>query len=231
LVFRAARGEPFDHLVIPNVLKGGWYISRPYSAFWFVTALFFAAVIMRFVQNISTFLPWFVGAVGVVWCILDPTSVKVVWEAAGLAVPAIIFICFGTLLRRFHHRIDKPFLFGVVLFLPAFYLGARGIIETLNMKSGVLGTPVAGVLMSTAISCGLILMAEGVERFAPSWSRAVATVLARTALPVILTHTLVLAMAERLGLEASKITFLLAYFIPVDLALLIRLTPLRRLLL
>jgi acyltransferase len=231
LAFRAARGEPFDQTVIPNVIKGGWYISRPYSAFWFVTALFFATVFMRFAQNVSAFLPWFVGGVGVVWCILDSVSIKEIWEAAGLALPAVLFICFGSLLHRFRDRIDKPFLFGIILFLPAFYLGARGIIVTLNMKSGDLGTPVAGVLMSTAISCGMILMAEGAEKLAPDWARRWVTILAQTAIPVILTHTLVLAVTERLGLEASKVTFLLAYFIPVALALLIRLTPARKILL
>jgi fucose 4-O-acetylase-like acetyltransferase len=231
LGFRAMRGEPFDHRVIPDVIRGGWYISRPYSAYWFVTALFFAAVIMRFAQNVSPFLPWFLGGVGVVWCILDPSSIKHIWEAAGLALPAVLFICLGTLLRRFRSRIDKPFLFGLILFLPAFLLGARGIIATLNMKSGNLGTPIAGVLMAAAISFGLVLMAEGAEHLAPGWARRWVTILAQTAIPVILTHTLVLAMTERLGLEASKITFLLAYFIPVALALCIRLTPLRRVLL
>lgn len=231
LGFQASRGEPLDRELLGNILLGGWYIASPYSAFWFLTALFFATVLTRWLANVSPFLPWFVGGVGVAWSVMDPIGLREIPEAAGLALPGVFFVCVGMLLRRHRDKIDKPMTFGLVLLVPAFYLGAVGVIATLDMKSGLLGTPVLGVLMSAAISCGLILTFEAGERFLPARTRSPVTTVAQAAIPIILGHTLVLGIAQAVGMAPSKWVFLLAYLVPLVFALLVMRTPLKRFLL
>lgn len=225
------QGQPATGGLLGNLALGGWWIARPYSAFWFVTALFFAAIGMRWLQNISPFLPWFIGALGILWATTDPVGIKQVPQAAGLALPAIAFICAGYALRRYRSRITHPLAFGLTLLMPALILGGTNALESLNMKSGLLGDPLAGVFMATAIGCGLILTAEALEAHVPGWMRRGSTVLATTALPVILTHTLVLLLLAPSGNDNNMVGFLLAYLVPTIGALIIRLTPARRLLL
>jgi len=231
LGFRVYRGEPLDYEMLRRIALGGWYIGGPYAAAWFMTALFFATVLTRWLTNISPFLPWFVGGVGVAWSIMDPISLREIPEAAGLALPAIFFVCVGMLLRQFRDKIDKPMTFGLVLLLPALFLGGFGVIAPPDMKGGLLGTPVLGVLMSGAISCGLILTLEAGERFLPVWTRRPINIVAQAAIPIILGHALVLGVSQLLGFAPSKWVFLTAYLLPLAFAFLVMRTPLKRFLL
>jgi fucose 4-O-acetylase-like acetyltransferase len=225
--FRALRSDPIDWSVVADLPLGGWHIDRPYSAFWFITALFIATVLMRWLTNISPFLPWFVGVLGVAWCTVDPVQAKVIPEAAGLALPAILFLCMGWLLRRYRHAILQPLQFGLVLLVPALLIGASPALAHFNMKSGVLGTPLVGVLLSAAISCGLILVAESLERFVRPRLGRVFTTIAEAGIPIILGHALVLSMTHLVGMPPGKKVFLLAFTIPLVFALVARMTPLR----
>ncbi|WP_345969002.1 acyltransferase family protein [Curtobacterium luteum] len=227
---RAARGEPFDTHLLTQLPLGGNSISRPYSAFWFVTALFFAAIYMRFSERLHPALPWFVGGIGVIWCIGAPHAVAMIPESAGTAIAAVIFLAIGRSVRAARDSITRPALTGVVLLLPAWWVGWSGATATLNMKGGNLGTPVASVIVAAAISVGLLLIAEGIEQYLPQWSRTVILEIAACAIPIILLHTLSLAITERYGLPSSKWTFLIALFVPLAVAAVLRRTPARRIL-
>lgn len=229
-VFRVVVGDGVDTKTLPLLLLGGNWISRPYSAFWFVTCLFVATVVLRWLERVHPFLPWFVAGVGIAWCIGDRYAIAKIPESAGMALPAVAFILVGVLLRRFRSTIDRPLVVGLVLLVPSWWLGWSGALDTLNMKAGNLGTPVLSVLMAGGISCGMLLVAEGLERFIPRWGRILVFTVAACAIPMILTHTLSLAITERLGLPSSKWTFLIAYFAPLLVALVLRLTPARRIL-
>ncbi|RNE59095.1 acyltransferase family protein [Cryobacterium tepidiphilum] len=226
--FRMARGESIDWSFSQNLLLGGWYIPRPYSAFWFVTALFIATVLMRWLSNLSPFLPWFVGAIGVAWCTVDPETAKRVPESAGVALAAILFMCLGSLLRNYRNQITSPLKFGLVLLIPALFLSVSGAVDGFNMKSADLGTPILGVLIGVAISCGLILVCEAIGPMLPSQLGSTISIVAQTGLAIILSHTLVLAIAAQLGMVSAKLIFLLALFIPLAFALSIRRTQASR---
>lgn len=227
-VFRAAVGDPLDTRTLSLLPLGGNWISRPYTAFWFVTCLFVAAVLLRWLERLHRFLPWFVAGVGIAWAIGDRYPLAQIPESAGVALPAIAFMLVGILLRRYRDTIDKPLLVGLVLLVPSWWLGWSGALDTLNMKGGNLGTPLLSVLMAAGISCGLLLVVEGLEHLIPAWGRRVVFTVAACAIPMILTHTLSLAITERLGLPSSKWTFLIAYFAPLAVALLLRMTPAKR---
>lgn len=229
-VFRLMVGDGVDTRTLALLPLGGNWISRPYSAFWFVTCLFAAAVLLRWLQRLHPVLPWFVAGVGLAWCIGDRFAIARIPESIGMALPALAFILVGILLRRFRGTIDRPLAVGLVLLVPSWWLGWSGALDTLNMKAGNLGTPVLSVLMACAISCGMLLVAEALEARIPRWGRTAVFAVAACAIPMILTHTLSLAITERLGLPSSKWTFLIAYVAPLLVALGLRLTPARRIL-
>jgi fucose 4-O-acetylase-like acetyltransferase len=230
----AAHGTSVDPGLPHDVLMGGWYTSRPYSAYWFLTALFVATVLARLLQNVHPALVWAVGALGVLWCALDPVTVREVPEAAGLALPAIAFLCIGMALHRVRSFLDRrgAVVAGAVLLAAGLWLPTSGTVDAANMKAGDLGDPVlAGVLVSAAISCGLLLLADGLDPLVPARLRPAVSAVAACALPVILLHTLVTGAFALYGEPLTKLTFAVALLVPLALALVIRQTPLRRVLL
>lgn len=211
-----------------NVLKGGWFAARPYSAYWFFTALFFACVFVRFCERVHVLLPMFVGLLGVMWATINPGSVAHLWEGVGLAVPAVLFIVAGQLLRWYRASVQRPLATGLVLAVPAFLLGAFGVFEPLNMKGAALGSPIASVYMALGISLGAVLIAESLEQYLPLIAKTGILYVAQLSVPILLLHTLVTQLLSVSGHPATKWTFLLAYALPFGVAALLRLTPLRR---
>lgn len=222
--FLAVRGEPFKESLLATLPLGGDWISRPYSAFWFITCLFAASILLRWLLTISPFLPWYIGGIGLCWSMMRPHDIARVPESIGMALPAIAFMSVGMALRRYRPHITKAVLFGALLALPAWLLGWSGAADTLNMKGGNLGTPVLSVLIAASISCGLLLIAEGIEPYLPDWIRPVVLFVASCAIPMILTHALVLAITERYALP-SFWSFVLAFFVPLAIAYVLRRTP------
>lgn len=226
--FRAALGEPFDLDLLTRIPLGGNAVSRPYSAFWFVTCLFVATVLLRWLDGVHPLAAWFVAGVGIAWCIGDRGFIANLPLSAGTALPAIAFILLGRGLRSLRPSIERPAVVGALLAGLVGLLGWTGALLPLNMKAGNLGTPVLSVLMAAGISAGLLLLAESFEGRAPSPVRWIVAEVAACALPVILIHTLSLAMTARLGLPSSKTTFVIALVAPLVLAMVLRRTPLRR---
>ena len=225
--FLLTRGGMVTDGLLRAMVLGGSHLARPYSTFWFVTALFSAAVLMRFLQNRVAFLPWVVGGLGLAWAATDPAGLSAVPQSLGLALPALVFIGVGMVLRRHRERITDPLVVGAVLLVPALVLGGRGVFASLDMKIGVLGQPLVGVFMASAISCGAILVAEGTERWLPRWTRRVVTEVAQVSLPIIMAHTLVFALFEQSGVALSKWSFVVAYGAPLVLGLVLARTPAR----
>ncbi len=170
------------------------------------------------------------AAAGIAWCLARPEDVAGIPESAALALPALALLLAGQALRTFRSRIPSALLVGLVLAVPAWWLGWTDALEPLNMKVGNLGTPVLSMVMAAAISCGLILVAESVAEIPPTWVKRCILAVAACAIPMILTHTLSLAITDRLGYPSSKWTFLVAYFVTLFLALVIRRTPARKVL-
>lgn len=227
-VVRQQIGWGVSSELVLDILKGGWFAARPYSAYWFFTALFFACVFVRLTERVHPLLPAFVGVLGVLWATADPASVAHLWEGVGLAVPAMLFIVAGQTLRRFRNSVTRPLATGLIMAVPAFVLGALGVFQPLNMKSAVFGSPVASVYMAIGISLGAILIAEALEPHLPVVVKRAILYAAQLSVPILLLHTLVTQLLSAYGHPGTKWTFVLAYAIPFAVAAALRLTPLRR---
>ncbi|WP_157414861.1 acyltransferase family protein [Agromyces allii] len=206
---------------------GGSYAGRPYSPFWFITTLFFAAVLMRVLQRISPPLVWIAGGLGVLWCLVSPSTITAIPAGLGLALPAVAFIGAGRLLRTHRASIGRPLVVGAAVAVPLLIAGGFGVVAPLDLKYADLGDPLVSMVAGALISCGLILVAEWTDGVLPRWSAPMITAWAAVALPIILTHTLVLWFTERAGMEPTKWTFLLAYLLPLAVGLLVSRTRLR----
>ncbi|MFC9917646.1 acyltransferase family protein [Agromyces binzhouensis] len=203
------------------LVLGGARIGGQYAAFWFVTALFVAAVAMRALSAVATWLPLAVGAVVLGVAYVQPEWVRWVPWSAGVGLAALVFVSAGDGLRRYRDRVGAPLPIGLALVGVGLALTVSGVVPPVDMKAADFGAPIVSVVVSAAISCGLILVFEGVQERFPSWVSRGAIALAAVAMPVILGHAFFIAAGNVVGARSIAV-FAFALTVPVVAGLLLR---------
>lgn len=176
-----------------TVVLGGSYLTSPFQAFWFVSCLLFACLLMRALERW-----WPFGVTALVALLL---AVSVVAEplskvplGAGVAIPAVIFLLAGQAASRAPRPLRRPAVASLALLVAA-AVTALGWNTPLNLKGGDFGVPVLGVVVAVAVCAALTYLAESMT---PS-SRAV-TAVGSIGLVVVLTHGVpVYFLGDRLG--------------------------------
>jgi acyltransferase len=204
------RGHPLNLAYYENLLRGGAAIVLPYSPYWFVTALFFVTLIARVLER--TWLVSLAGLAGLVAIELWPEGLRSVWLAAGLALPCLAFFAAGLVLRNVRRRIARPLLVGLSLIASGMTALCSGI-TPLDVKQGDLGTPGLAALAGVALAAGIVLVAECVFTGRRHHIQAL-SVLATSAMPVVLGHTLVLGLSAEVPSDSSVWVFLVAVVVP-----------------
>ena len=170
-----------------DVLLGGSYAPKPHSAFWFVTALFVAVVVLRALERVPAWLR--LGVVLGGWAAAEVAGEQLarVPLAAGSALGALVLVAAGQGLRRLRPRLPAvPVAVG--LLLGSALLVGSGLSEPQELKFGDLGTPVLSVVVSVAVSAALVLLGEQVGPHLPAAARRAVAVLAPALLAVVLSH-------------------------------------------
>ncbi|MGR0220210.1 acyltransferase family protein [Agromyces sp. ZXT2-6] len=212
------------------LILGGSRIGGQYAAFWFVTALVAAVVAMRALSAVRPWLPAVVGVLAIAVATVQPDVVRWIPWSVGVGVMALLFLAVGDGLRRVRHRVPAPLVLGVVLVVAGLVLAGSGVVAPVDLKAADVGTPIAGVAVAVAISCGLIFVAESLAHRVPEWAGRAATAVAGVAMPVILGHALIIEAGRLVGVPGPVI-FVLALLVPIVLGLLLARTRPGRLLL
>ncbi len=196
----------------PALLWGGARLGRPFSAFWFVTALLVACLLYRLVERV----PWrwrglVVGA-GLSAAYLIGPAIADVPLSAGVAVACVAFVYAGDVLRRYRTRISAPLPVGGVFVAGGALVFVTGLSPSLNLKAAGFGTPYLGFAGAAAISAGLVLVAEALATRLPMLVREAIVQLASVGLVVVLTHSAVLWALR--GYDMPNLAFALATILP-----------------
>ncbi|MFL0421049.1 acyltransferase family protein [Micrococcus luteus] len=215
-----------DPDLLRRLMLSGWYGGAdqepPWWAFWFISVLFFATVLRRFLERFPSVVAWAVGLAGLAWAHLMPDSaIARTPLGIGLALPCLLFILSGEMFRRHvqprvrRHRT----LIGVGLVLLGLAAVRLGL-EPPNIKFGGFGTPLLTPAVGVLMSAGMVLVfgstVEGLLRaFARRTGtgealRRAITALVRTGTVVVLLHGGVLLWIMRLGVEDNGAKFALA---------------------
>ena len=210
------------------LVVGGAYLGRPFSAFWFISALLVVALLLRLLESLPAWVPWAVASVGLVAAYVAPDIVSAVPLSAGVAVPCLLFVLAGRAARRRRVRARWRLLLGVALVLG----GAVAVTlrtGTLDLKQADFGPTPLTVVVAIAISWGLVLTGEEIGS---RWSDGASwpTTLALGGTGVILTHAAVFWV---LGTppEGRSLDFVLATVLPWLVMLAVQRTPLAKALL
>lgn len=208
-------------------LYGGFFATRPFSAFWFVTVLFCAAMAYRSLERVPVAARWSTVLAGLlagyfVGDLLARTPLSV-----GSAWPCLSFLALGGLFRRIEPRLGAPFATGVGLLLGLSALIAMGWSAPLDIKQGDYGTPVLSVTVSVGICAGLVLVAKAIFAHVPAQVNRAITVLAQAGLVVIFSHAVALLVLGTTSVGGAD-DFIITLLAPWALGLILlrtRLSP------
>ncbi|WP_268786253.1 acyltransferase family protein [Mycolicibacterium iranicum] len=225
----AIRQTDFPAETVFQILWGGNAIGRPFSAFWFVTALYFATIFLRLMQNLYPWVSWAVATVGLFVAHLYDGALSTLPLAMGVVFPSLIFILAGVALRAIRNSIPAPPFVASTLLLISAVLILGEVAAPLDIKQADFGTPFLSVFVATAICVGLILIVEEMfhsTKVLTEWT----TELAAAGLMVVLTHAAVLWIL-RTPSTGSWVDMLVATAAPWMTALVLRRTRLSQYLL
>jgi acyltransferase len=218
------------------ILLGGHYVGKPFSAFWFVTALFAVAVALRVLERGPRWLPWASALVLLVVAYTSHGALAAIPEAIGTGLACLVFVLAGELVRRSRERISRPVVTSVLLLTVSAALIATGLSSPVDLKGADFGMPVLSAAVAIAISVALLLLAEAFVPRLPRLIQTGFTHLAQVSLMVILTHSAVLWLMRTPPFGSSvppfglTVSFLAALIVPWLAALVVARTPLSPLL-
>lgn len=202
----------FDDDVILGALHGGTMTDMPYLAFWFISVMFFAALLLRVVVA----LPWWVGAavavVGLTLAQLPDSQMAATFLGLGLVPACMAYMLAGWWFRRLQHLVPAPRVVGpaaVVIGLGGVTLGAA----PMNIKWSGFGTYLLSPALAVLICCGLVLICSTVVDAALRRSAGtvrVVSALVLTGTLVVFLHPLVLWFASRLGVPHPLLSMAVA---------------------
>jgi len=217
-----ATSEPLD-LVRPFL--GGQYVGRPYSAFWFVTALAVATIVLRFLERWRSWVTWTVALAAVSVATVAPAVVRLPPESAGTALAALVFVLAGSVARRWLLRVGHPALVGAVCLVAggtAVALGSR----PLDLKRADFGTPLLSIVTAIVLCSGLVLVGLALDNAVHGHPATVVSGLASVGITVVLLHAAIIWLAE--PVLPTPLVFVAAVVVPWTVALLLdrtRLAP------
>lgn len=171
---------------------GGSANGGPFGAFWFMTALFFAAIIFRLLEHMPLWMQVLLVACALTFAYLFGPFLGALPLSVGAAAPAVVFLMAGMWMRKLRPLIRHPLSVGTALLITAFLPAVLGVSAPLDMKKADLGTPVLSVFLAISISFGLLLVLESLFARLGQKPNAVATTLASGSIMVVLTHPFIL---------------------------------------
>lgn len=213
-VVLATRGDDQKEKV-EEQLPGGAHAVEPYSAFWFITALFVAVVLIRAMESVNIPL-WVQVLLGVGACVLVQVFPDIAIEsplAIAQGAGCVVFVHAGMLLRRVGSHAGwsaGALVAGVVL-------AALPWAEAMDLKYIDYGTPVLGIVAAVLICAGLVMAPIHIGG---EWARRISA-LAQTGFAVILLH----AFFVWLDLGPTPVVAVTSLVVPWVVGLLLARTP------
>ena len=197
LLFDMSRSGPISWDVVLHEVWGGALSGGPFGTFWFVSVLFFAAVLFRVVERLPVTVQWTIAAVGLLVSYLFGSWLASTPLGVAMALPCLVFLLAGRALRQVEPRITRPGLVGGGLLAVSAVAIAVLPLQFVDLKHGSFGTPIVGVLVAVAVASGFLLVAQRV-RYAPSVARGIVA-LAAVGIAVVLSHPIVILAVKALG--------------------------------
>ncbi len=170
---------------VEEQLPGGAHAVEPYSAFWFITALFVACVLIRAMERVGIPL-WGQVILGVLACAVVQVFPGAAIEspfAIAQGVGCVVFVHAGMLLRR----VGSHGGWAAASLVLGIALAALPSVRDIDLKFIDYGTPVVSVAAAILIGAGMVMAPIHIGGI---WAHRI-TALAQTGFAVILFHAFI----------------------------------------
>ncbi|MGN6742447.1 MAG: acyltransferase family protein [Amnibacterium sp.] len=214
----------FDPKRLIGGLIGGGGAGAPFVTLWFVSTLFFVALLYRLIARLPMWAQWGVALLGVAAGALAPRPLSHVPLGFGIALTCVVYVVAGHAFRTVRARVDAPLPVGLVLLSVCAACVALKVAKPLDLKHLNLGTPVVSVAIAIGISIAVILIVERIMQDAPGWLGRAATVLALASLTVVFLHPALMWLFPAPH-ELRWARFLLVLVVPWVLGVVVAYTP------
>lgn len=201
-----ARTVPYSALV--DIFYGGVRLGSLFAAFWFVPVLFISVIFVRlvytYIGRLSHLIVFSVSFVSIIACMCWSQTLRNLPLDFFMAGPCSMFILSGQLLHWLETRLRVVWLIAIGLVLlsmsiPSF---AIGLAAPLDIKLGILGTPILSLIMSIALCGGMVIVAKtAIESHITRRLGQITSRLAQVILPVMFVHPFAFLLFKKLGLS------------------------------
>lgn len=209
---------------------GSVHAARPFTTFWFISALFFVAVLYRLIDRLAMIaqlgIAVFLLAVG--WAV-GPLLAKLPLSI-GTATACLAFVIFGRFLKQFASNVTSRLALLAVSVVLLVVL-ASPVIPPIDVKYGFYGALLVSACVSLALCWAVVVLANFLFERAPRAAAALqrpARMLTAVAMCVILTHPFVLYLLGATRADARWWHYLTALIVPWALGLALAKTPVRK---
>lgn len=208
---------------------GGNFVGRPFSTMWFVSALFFVAVIYRAMQVLPLRVHWAIATTLLVAAELLPKLFSLMPLGIGTGLVSLVFVVAGVTFRRYRARVRGGIVAPLGAAIVAAVLLSTGWSAPVDLKRADVGTPMISAAVAILVCIALVVSAEMlVPRLGLRAGRWI--VLASSAgLFVVFAHPVVLWVMDTRP-SGSFSAFAVALAVPWVIGALVRFTALSPLL-
>lgn len=223
LIISAVAADEFSGGILLGPVLGGSFATRPFTTFWFFSALFTTAVLMRVLDRAR---PWVLVTVMVVALAAGSIAGEHFARiplAIGTGAASIGFALAGRVLAQAAPKPSTKRSIAAAVLLPTAALLSIPF-DHIDLKQGLFGTPFVSAAISVVCAWAAIVLLDHVFARMPATSDALSRALpplAKVAVVVVLLHPGVLWALNAPTSSAPWWVFLCALLLPWGIAVLL----------
>jgi len=188
----------------------------PFTAFWFMTALFVGTVLFRVLMRAPRWV--YIGglALALTATIFDEQLLGGKPGAVDVGAVSVLFMAAGHGYRKIEPKIGRPYGAAAAVFVVCVFLIASGASGRMNPRSGNFGTPVLSIAVAILIALAAVLLAGPLARALGEKTGRAITRVVQMGTPVILLHAVPLWLLP--DSVPHLIKFVAAWVVPISVA-------------
>lgn len=200
-----------------DLLWGGERATTPFTAFWFMTAIFVAAILFRILMLAPRWVYYGCLALALVSSIFDEQLLGGMPLAVDVGAVSILFMAAGHAYRKIEPRIGHFHAGAAAVIVLCGILVATGTSARMTLKTGDFGTPVLSIAVAILIALAAMSLARPLANVLPEKAGRTISRIVQMGTPIILLHAVPLWLLP--DSVPQIVEFVAACIFPVAVAL------------